>query len=470
MRLYLAAATLIASTAIAQVSAAGSDASAKRELIQLRENGCLVVPSQFQSPVRGCNNGGVGIANASSAAISPDGRGMYVASGGFEGSAGSVATVRVRAKGGITQPPTPDGCVSDKNVPPVKGCAGGSGLLVPNGVAVSPDGANVYVASAGAGSIAIFSRDPKTSVLEQLPQPQGCIDAKGPYHEPACTIGRAVGGAEDVAVSPDGRNVYVTTFFGLAIFSRDAQDGSLTQLPGTKGCLDGDVLPAPGCKVIGEPLDGATDLALSPDGRDVYVVTSGPASQGGAPGLRGSLLAFARDAGDGSLTLKQCLIDRGQNHPGCERRRALIKPGDVVLSGGGNHVYVLPLRPSGIDLFERRPDGTLRQPNGRRACIVPRNAPHPHGCRREIRRVVDINNISVMRGNLYASGAGNDTVGIFARNRANGVLRQRHRGCLGKPCGEPIRGLSLPVTVVPSPDAKNAYAVSSNSVSALRRR
>jgi DNA-binding beta-propeller fold protein YncE len=279
-----------------------------------------------------------------------------------------------------------------------------------------------------------------------------------------------MGGAQDVTVSPDGRNVYVTTFFGLAIFSRDPQDGSLTQLPRGKGCIDGDVLPAPGCKVIGEPIDGASDLAVSPDGRDLYVVTSGPASQGAPPGLKGALLTFARNAGDGSLSLKQCLIDRSQRHPGCERRRALIKPLDLATSGGGKHLYVLPTRPSGIDLFVRRGDGRLRQPSGERACIVPRNASHARGCGREIRRVVDISNVTVGRRNLYASGGGNDTVGIFARDRASGALRQRHRGCLGKPCGERIKGLSVPVAVVPSPDAENAYVVSSNSVSALRRR
>jgi DNA-binding beta-propeller fold protein YncE len=430
----------------------------------------LVSLGQFQSPIRGCDNSGVGIANASSAAISPDGRGMYIASGGFQGSAGSVATVRIGANGGAGQPAVPGGCVSDKNVPPVKGCAGGSGLLVPNGVAVSPDGANLYVSSAGAGSIAIFSRNPKTSVIHQLPQPDGCIDAQGPYHEPACTIGRAVGGAQDIAASPDGKNVYVTTFFGLAIFSRDPQDGLLTQLPGAKGCLDGDVLPAPGCKVIGEPLDGATDLAVSSDGRDVYVVTSGPASQGGPPGLKGALLTFARDPSDGSLTLKQCVIDRSQHHAGCARRRALIKPVDLILSGRGKHAYVLPTRPSAIDLFQRRSDGALHQPKGRRACIVPRHARHPHGCKREIRRVLEISNVSVKGRNLYATGSGNNTVGVFARDPATGVLQQRRGGCLGKACDHPIKGLTLPVSVVPSPDARHVYVISSNSVSALRRR
>jgi len=343
--------------------------------------------------------------------------------------------------------------------------------LVPAGVVVSPDGSNVYVASAGAGSIAVFSRNAKTSILNQLPQPHGCIDAKGPYHEPACTIGRAVGGAQDVAVSPDGKNVYVTTFFGLAIFSRDVDDGSLTQLPGTRGCINGDVLPAPGCEVVGEPMDGATDLAVSPNGKQVYVVTSGPASQGGPPGLRGSLLVFARNAGDGSLSLQQCLIDRSQHRAGCERRRALIKPFDLALSGDGNHAYVLPVRPQAIDLFEIAADGTLRQPEGKRACIVSRSARHNASrCRRGIKRVTDINNAAVKRGNLYASGTGNNTVGVFARDRPGGALRQRRHGCLGRPCGERIKGLSDPSAVVPSPDARNLYVVSSNSVSALRRR
>jgi DNA-binding beta-propeller fold protein YncE len=59
--------------------------------------------------------------------------------------------------GAITQPAATAGCVSETGAGP---CADGHGLFSPFGVAVSPNGVSVYVASAGSNAVARFNRAP----------------------------------------------------------------------------------------------------------------------------------------------------------------------------------------------------------------------------------------------------------------------------------------------------------------------
>src|SRR6185369_9528722 len=74
-------------------------------------------------------------------------------------------------------------------------------------VAVSPDGANVYVASS------VFARDASTGLLTFLED-----HPQGNFGVPAA--------AETVVVSPDGRHVYMQS--ELMDFSRDPVSGRLT--------------------------------------------------------------------------------------------------------------------------------------------------------------------------------------------------------------------------------------------------
>ena len=55
----------------------------------------------------------------------------------------------------------------------------------------------------------------------------------------ACQDGTALDGAFDLAASPDGRNVYVTSneSGAVVVFDRDPATGVLTQKPGTAGCI-----------------------------------------------------------------------------------------------------------------------------------------------------------------------------------------------------------------------------------------
>src|SRR5262249_50237994 len=100
------------------------------------------------------------------------------------------------------------------------------GLVGPTAVAVSPDGAHVYVASADSNSVVTFARGAGGELATvQCIEPTGatlCTSAGG--NAPALF------GANCVAVSPDGANVYVTSGDSGAIvaFGRDTDTGELT--------------------------------------------------------------------------------------------------------------------------------------------------------------------------------------------------------------------------------------------------
>jgi DNA-binding beta-propeller fold protein YncE len=84
-----------------------------------------------------------------------------------------------------------------------------------------------------------------------------------------CSLGRKLSDPEGLAVSPDGASVYVTAFetAALDVFNRNASSGAVTQKPRAPGCLVGNVTH--GC-LVGRGLSGASSVAVSPDGRNVY--------------------------------------------------------------------------------------------------------------------------------------------------------------------------------------------------------
>ena len=141
---------------------------------------------------------------------------------------------------------------------------------------MSPNGANVYVTSALSNSLTTFARSSTTGQLTQLTGTSACVInllAVG------CSLGRVLSDPEGLAVSPDGATVYATAFESgaLDVFNRTADTGAVTQKPRAPGCLLGH--PTPGC-LIGRGLRGASSVAVSPDGRNVYSAAFGSNSVG----------------------------------------------------------------------------------------------------------------------------------------------------------------------------------------------
>jgi 6-phosphogluconolactonase (cycloisomerase 2 family) len=176
------------------------------------------------------NPGIDGLAGASGAAMSPDGRFLYV--GGYNEDA-----VAVFAR----DPATGDLAFVEAKFEGVDGVAG---LAGPLGMAVSPDGLNLYVASQLTTTGVVFARDLASGTLSFVQM---------------VTEGTGGGRAQWLAVGPDGRNVYMADPFdtlgigaGITkVFRREPASGAL-------GLLD----EKPGL--------GPLALALSPDGKHVY--------------------------------------------------------------------------------------------------------------------------------------------------------------------------------------------------------
>ena len=99
-------------------------------------------------------------------------------------------------------------------------------------IAISPDGKNVYAPSRSLDAVVVFDRD-ANGVLTQKAGTEGCYTSSGTTAaNEGCSTGppaiTSLGGANDVAVSADGKNVYVAapTSNVLVTFQR-LTDGTL---------------------------------------------------------------------------------------------------------------------------------------------------------------------------------------------------------------------------------------------------
>lgn len=242
----------------------------------------------------------------------------------------SEGTSQKTIPGSLVQLGGARGCLVDRSAPKPR-CGTARGLLGPGpfmgsrAIAVSPDGRNVYVASSRSNAVAVFRRNPKTGALGQPSGAAGCVAAKG-----ASGCGKAIGlnGPNSVAVSANGRNVYVTSRGSNAItaFRRDRSTGALHQLPGAAGCISG--LPLPGC-AAGTALLGPDVVVVSPDGGNVYA------------GLffGNAVAAFGRDPSTGALTQLSgsagCIAEATS---GCATGIALKAVEGLAISGDGASV------------------------------------------------------------------------------------------------------------------------------------
>jgi DNA-binding beta-propeller fold protein YncE len=311
-----------------------------------------------------------------------------------------------------------DGCVADTgSTVPADTCATARGIDDATDVAISPDGKFAYAAATSSNSVAVFSRDSETGALTQLPGQAGCLVWDGDPTPPAdCAPVAGLEGPSALAISPDGKNVYVTGFQldpdasplprisgTLVTFSRNADSGALSPA----GCAAGGApplslltTPPNGCTAsrfpgLGStrdvPLGTAADVEVSPDGKDVVTASF----------LPGAIVDWRRDEGTGQLTPLECqgstrtfLPTSGNSLPLLDvcaggiadtggPAEGLGYPLDVEFSPDGEHLYAAALgleqsvpvfgdtdQPGSVAVFDRdSATGRLTQPGSPDGCI-----------------------------------------------------------------------------------------------------
>ncbi len=284
-------------------------------------------------PVPNCANGRALLA-PDVVVASRDGRNVYV--GSFFGDAVAVFD-RDRATGALTQPEGSAGCIAAAT----SGCAPGLALESPEGMAISGNGASLYVASAVSNALVVLARDPATGALAQASDGSGCI-VDSPLT--GCTTGVQLSGANAVAISPGNRDVYVTSLFSNSVtsFSRSASTGTLAQKEGTAGCLVW--LRAVGCS-FGQAMSAPEGLVVSPDGANVYV----------AAFATGAIDVLERNAKSGQVAQLAgragCLAPKSV--PGCTRAQALRGVSSIALSPDGRFAYSTSFASNAVDVFRR---------------------------------------------------------------------------------------------------------------------
>jgi DNA-binding beta-propeller fold protein YncE len=271
---------------------------------------------------------GVALNDAASVAVSSDGRHVYVASFTSEGVA---AFDRDASTGALTQKTGLGACILENGAQ--EGCTDGVALGGAESVAVTVDGRNVYVATIGSDSVVVLDRDLSTGVLTQKAGVAGCVSETGTGG--ACTLGVALKKAFSVAVSHDGRNVYVTgqSSDAVVVFDRDIASGVLTQKAGVAGCIS--ETGTAGACTNGVGLNAASGVVVSPDSRNVYVASLSSHA----------VAVFDRDLSTGELTQKAgqagCIRETGTSD--CTDGVALGGALSVAVSPDGQSVYVAAL-------------------------------------------------------------------------------------------------------------------------------
>jgi DNA-binding beta-propeller fold protein YncE len=283
-------------------------------------------------PIPGCASG-LALLAPDVVVVSPDGNNVYV--GSFFGNA-VAAFARNPATGALTQLAGSAACVAEATT----GCATGIALNSVEGLAISPNGANVYAATALSNAVVTLSRDPATGALAQASDGNGCIVQSALT---GCTVGRQLAGANAVAVSPDGDGVYITSLFSNSVtsFARNGSSGTLTQMEGAGGCLI--YLRSAGCS-FGRALVAPEGLVLSPNGKNVYVA----AFKTGAIAVlnRGKAGAVAQKPGTAGCVAASSLSD-------CTAARALKGVSSIALSPDGRYLYSTSFESDAVDVFRR---------------------------------------------------------------------------------------------------------------------
>lgn len=197
------------------------------------------------------------------------------------------------------------------------GISGIDGLNNARGLAISPDGKHLYVASATDDAIAVFSRNSTTGALTYVERQQDGIGGAD-----------GLNGAYGICVSSDGNQVYVASYVddAVAVFSRNSTTGALSYLEMHQDDSQGGSISS---------INAARHLAITSDGSHVVVVSS----------TDDALTIFGRNATTGRLVFEEELIDGIGGTDGLNGARMIaISPDDYnffVVSSSDDAIAVI---------------------------------------------------------------------------------------------------------------------------------
>ncbi len=261
----------------------------------------------YQSRVRHGHNGVTGLKYVSDVAISPDGTHLYAA--GYAQNA-LVVFVRNTHTGELT-------FVERKRKGDTDGAQTINGMKRPRGCAVSPDGRTVVATGYGDHSIAVFRYNLATGglIFHEFHK-NGIGDVLG--------LKQALG----LTFSLDGKHLYVAGSGNdaIAIFKHDLETGHLTFVGQVKDNNAGT-----------NGLNAVTDVAVSPDGKHVYAAAYGD----------NAIAAFSRSATSGSLSFVDVYLDGSGSIDG------LNGANGVAVSPNGSQVWAAGQLDNSVVLFER---------------------------------------------------------------------------------------------------------------------
>ncbi len=309
---------------------------------------------------------------------------------------------------------------------------------------MSADGKSVYVAASGSDTVSHFFRSgPDGQIVYD-----GCLNNDGANF---CTAvpGSPIDNPESVAVSPDGKSVYVASYLtnSIAHFDRSGPDGQIVW----NGCFDN--VGAQGCiDLPGTPLTGASGIAVSPDNKSVYAASY----------EANSVTHFFRDSADGELAYDGCLNNDGAS--GCVNVPAepFDAPVDVEVSADGKSVYAVSLGDSIAHMFRSGPDGQIvwdgcLNNDGTQNCADVPGAPL---------NAAGALATSADNESVYVTALGSDSLSHLLRSGPDGQIvwdsclaNTTFEGCDDLPFG-PLNGAD---DVAVSPDGISVYVVSSDS-------
>ncbi|MDE0837831.1 MAG: beta-propeller fold lactonase family protein [Kiritimatiellae bacterium] len=301
--------------------------------------------------------------------------------------------------------------------------AGSLGLQGVAGLALSPDFQHLYVLAYRGDSLAVYCPDLGSGEFELLEVHQG--GEKGL---------QGLRGGDLIVPSPDGRFVYAACAKShmLVTFARNPQSGLLTYVAAVGGLTAGD-----------EVMQGASCVAVSPNGRHVYVSAN----------LGNSVVVFQIDSNTGTPVFLEAHRE-GENGVA-----GLSGAYSVLVSADGRHVYVSAYHDKAITVFKRdSKSGRLSliasARNGRAGVEGLDGVVGLHECREGTF--------------LYAASEKDNAVVVFARDVETGVLSYIESHRPNKEGNPPLQGAAL-LAGFPGTHLLLVTALVGNSITAFRR-